>query len=68
MGARDVWVMLKEAFKDWNEDNAPRLGAALRRAAARYYRGPGAPQVRDATMGRRWDEEERWRRATSSKC
>ena len=29
MGARDVWAMLKEAFKDWNEDNAPRLGAAL---------------------------------------
>ena len=29
MGARDVWAMLTEAFKDWNEDNAPRLGAAL---------------------------------------
>src|SRR5438105_13996771 len=22
-------AMLKEAFKDWNDDNAPRLGAAL---------------------------------------
>ena len=29
MAPRDVFEMLKEAFKDWNEDNAPRLGAAL---------------------------------------
>jgi membrane protein len=26
---RDILGMLKEAFRDWNEDNAPRLGAAL---------------------------------------
>jgi membrane protein len=26
---RDILGMVKEAFKDWNEDNAPRLGAAL---------------------------------------
>jgi membrane protein len=26
---RDIPAMLKEAFKDWSEDNAPRLGAAL---------------------------------------
>jgi len=29
MPPRDVFGMLKEAFRDWNEDNAPRLGAAL---------------------------------------
>jgi membrane protein len=29
MAARDILEMLKEAFRDWNEDNAPRLGAAL---------------------------------------
>src|SRR6187399_267405 len=29
MRPRDVFAMLKEAFKDWNEDDAPRLGAAL---------------------------------------
>jgi membrane protein len=29
MALRDVFGMVKEAFKDWNEDNAPRLGAAL---------------------------------------
>ena len=29
MAPRDIVSMLKEAFKDWNEDNAPRLGAAL---------------------------------------
>jgi membrane protein len=29
MAAGDIFAMLKEAFKDWNEDNAPRLGAAL---------------------------------------
>src|SRR4030095_12321655 len=29
MRPRDVFAMLKEAFQDWNEDNAPRLGAAL---------------------------------------
>src|SRR4029450_6010944 len=29
MAPRDVFGMLKEAFRDWNEDNAPRLGAAL---------------------------------------
>jgi membrane protein len=29
MAARDILGMLKEAFQDWNEDNAPRLGAAL---------------------------------------
>ena len=28
MAARDILGMLKEAFQDWNEDNAPRLGAA----------------------------------------
>jgi membrane protein len=29
MAPRDILGMIKEAFKDWNEDNAPRLGAAL---------------------------------------
>jgi len=29
MRPRDVFALLKEAFQDWNEDNAPRLGAAL---------------------------------------
>jgi membrane protein len=29
MRPRDVLGMLKEALRDWNEDNAPRLGAAL---------------------------------------
>jgi membrane protein len=29
MAARDILGLLKEAFKEWNEDNAPRLGAAL---------------------------------------
>src|SRR5688572_14318713 len=29
MRPRDVAGMLKEAFADWREDNAPRLGAAL---------------------------------------
>src|SRR5689334_3419600 len=29
MAPRDVFGMVKEAFKDWNEDDAPRLGAAL---------------------------------------
>jgi membrane protein len=29
MRPRDILVMLKEGFQDWNEDNAPRLGAAL---------------------------------------
>src|ERR1700682_1758782 len=29
MVARDILGLLKEAFKEWNEDNAPRLGAAL---------------------------------------
>ena len=29
MAARDIFATLKEAFQDWNEDNAPRLGAAL---------------------------------------
>ena len=29
MATGDIFGMLKEAFKDWNEDNAPRLGAAL---------------------------------------
>jgi membrane protein len=29
MAAGDIFAMLKEAFQDWNEDNAPRLGAAL---------------------------------------
>jgi len=29
MTPRDILGMVKEAFTDWNEDNAPRLGAAL---------------------------------------
>src|SRR5687768_18083814 len=29
MRPRDLVGMLKEAFADWREDNAPRLGAAL---------------------------------------
>ncbi len=29
MALRDVFGMIKEAFTDWSEDNAPRLGAAL---------------------------------------
>ena len=29
MAPGDIVSMIKEAFKDWNEDNAPRLGAAL---------------------------------------
>ncbi len=29
MTPRDVLGLVKEAFDDWNEDNAPRLGAAL---------------------------------------
>jgi membrane protein len=29
MAPREGFGMLKEAFKDWNEDDAPRLGAAL---------------------------------------
>ena len=29
MAPRDILSMIKEAFRDWNEDNAPRLGAAL---------------------------------------
>src|SRR5688500_16274622 len=28
-GPKEVLTMVKEAFADWNEDNAPRLGAAL---------------------------------------
>jgi membrane protein len=28
-GVRDIWPMLKEAAKDWDEDNASRLAAAL---------------------------------------
>ena len=29
MAPRDILGLLKEAFEEWNEDNAPRLGAAL---------------------------------------
>jgi membrane protein len=29
MAPREIVSMVKEAFTDWNEDNAPRLGAAL---------------------------------------
>src|SRR5438067_12511362 len=29
MAGAGTVAMLKEAFKEWNEDNAPRLGAAL---------------------------------------
>jgi membrane protein len=29
MAPRDILDTVKEAFRDWNEDNAPRLGAAL---------------------------------------
>ncbi|HEX6737405.1 MAG TPA: YihY/virulence factor BrkB family protein [Vicinamibacteria bacterium] len=29
MQARDLWQLVKQAFDDWNQDNAPRLGAAL---------------------------------------
>jgi membrane protein len=29
MAPRDILGMIKEAFSDWNEDNAPRLGASL---------------------------------------
>jgi membrane protein len=29
MAAWDIPGMLKQAFQDWNEDDAPRLGAAL---------------------------------------
>jgi membrane protein len=29
MAPREIFSIVKEAFTDWNEDNAPRLGAAL---------------------------------------